>query len=166
MQDLKLITASVNDISEITQLAKVVWNQHYPTIIGQAQIDYMLNLMYSHQSLTEQMTKKGHRFYFIALNNINIGFISVNEEQASEWFLNKFYIDQSKASKGLGAKAFNELLSALNPKQITLTVNRQNYKSINFYFKTGFKIDRVADFDIGNGYVMNDFVMVWKKQID
>lgn len=164
MQDLKLITASVNDISEITQLAKIVWNQHYSAIISQAQIDYMLNLMYSEQSLTEQMTLKGHRFYFVNSNGINIGFISVNEEQPSEWFLNKFYVDQTKASKGIGAAAFNKLLHILSPKKITLTVNRQNYKSINFYFKTGFKIDHVADFDIGNGYVMNDFVMVWKKE--
>jgi hypothetical protein len=41
-------------------------------------------------------------------------------------------------------------------------VNRQNYKAINFYFKLGFKIQTVADFDIGNGYVMNDFVMVFE----
>ena len=39
----------------------------------------------------------------------------------------------------------------------------QNYKSINFYFKNGFVIERVADFDIGNNFVMNDFVMIWKR---
>jgi hypothetical protein len=44
-----------------------------------------------------------------------------------------------------------------------LTVNRQNYKSINFYFKIGFRIEKCADFPIGNGFVMNDFVMVWRK---
>ena len=44
-------------------------------------------------------------------------------------------------------------------KRITLTVNRQNYKAINFYFKHGFKIKSVDDFDIGNGFFMNDFVM-------
>ena len=27
-----------------------------------------------------------------------------------------------------------------------------------------FVIDRVADFDIGNSFVMNDFVMVWTKK--
>ena len=51
----------------------------------------------------------------------------------------------------------------LDPLTVRLTVNRQNFKSVNFYFKNGFTIERVADFDIGNGYVMNDFVMMWKK---
>ena len=59
--------------------------------------------------------------------------------------------------------AFIELLKLLKPEELRLTVNRQNFKSINFYFKNGFKIEQVADFDIGNGYVMNDFVMVWRK---
>jgi ribosomal protein S18 acetylase RimI-like enzyme len=48
-------------------------------------------------------------------------------------------------------------------RSITLTVNRQNYKAINFYFKNGFTIDHIANFDIGKGYVMEDFVM--KKRV-
>jgi hypothetical protein len=38
-----------------------------------------------------------------------------------------------------------------------------NYKAINFYFKNGFTIEKVADFDIGDGYFMNDFVMIWES---
>jgi ribosomal protein S18 acetylase RimI-like enzyme len=41
-----------------------------------------------------------------------------------------------------------------------LTVNRKNVQAINFYFSQGFRIDHAEDFDIGSGYVMNDFVMV------
>jgi RimJ/RimL family protein N-acetyltransferase len=51
----------------------------------------------------------------------------------------------------------------MQPDIIKLTVNRQNFKSINFYFKNGFKIEKVEDFDIGNGYWMNDFIMVKKN---
>jgi ribosomal protein S18 acetylase RimI-like enzyme len=54
----------------------------------------------------------------------------------------------------------NKFQHILQPKSITLSVNRQNFKSINFYFKNGFKIKSVEDFDIGNDYEMNDFVMV------
>jgi len=48
-------------------------------------------------------------------------------------------------------------------RSITLQVNRQNYKSVNFYFSVGFKIIQVADFDIGEGWQMNDFIMEWKR---
>jgi len=123
----------------------------------------MLNRMYSSASLTGQM-RKGHKFFLIQSAGNNIGFISVHRENDGEWFLNKFYINQQIAAKGLGGQAFEALKKQIAPRKITLTVNRQNFKSINFYFKNGFKIDRVADFDIGDGYVMNDFVMVWENR--
>jgi len=47
-----------------------------------------------------------------------------------------------------------------NNRPIRLQVNRKNYKAINFYFKNGFTIESVGDFDIGGGYYMNDFVMI------
>ncbi|MBK6985390.1 MAG: GNAT family N-acetyltransferase [Bacteroidetes bacterium] len=74
--------------------------------------------------------------------------------------MHKFYIDQQKSNAGIGTEVLNLLIQQINPKSLMLTVNRQNFKSINFYFKNGFKIDRVEDFDIGDGYEMNDFVMV------
>jgi hypothetical protein len=163
MQDVKLIPAAEKDLPVISELARVVWNQHYPAIISHEQITYMLDLMYSNKSLEEQMHNKGHLFFLIRAGLSDIGFISVHRENNNSWFLNKFYINQEVASKGVGARAFEELKKTIQPARMTLTVNRQNFKSINFYFKTGFKIERVADFDIGNGFVMNDFVMTWIK---
>jgi RimJ/RimL family protein N-acetyltransferase len=161
MESLKLLEAKESDIPEIAALAELIWNQHYPSIISQTQIDYMLNWMYSTDSLKEQMQIKNHLFHLIEKNEEKIGFVSVNKENEKDWFLNKFYIDQNKSAQGIGSKAFDLLIETIHPKKITLTVNRQNFKSINFYFKKGFVIERVADFDIGNGYVMDDFVMVW-----
>ncbi|MBL7933837.1 MAG: GNAT family N-acetyltransferase [Bacteroidia bacterium] len=157
---MKLTEASYKDIETISKLADTIWNQHYRSIITQQQIDYMLGKMYSLNSLRDQMMNEGHRFLLIGSEEKILGFISVKPEAGSEWFLNKFYIDQTFAAKGIGSAAFDQLVKLLKPSKMTLTVNRQNYKSINFYFKKGFVIERVADFDIGEGYVMNDFVMV------
>jgi ribosomal protein S18 acetylase RimI-like enzyme len=41
---------------------------------------------------------------------------------------------------------------------LQLQVNRHN-KARSFYKKIGFAVMEEADFDIGNGYFMNDFVM-------
>lgn len=164
MHELKLIPVTEKDISLVSDLADTIWNQHYPPIIGQEQVDYMLNLMYSRQSLLQQMKEKGHLFFAVNFKDHNIGFISVDKQEDKSWFLNKFYIDQEKAAKGLGTMVFKLLLEELNPEKITLTVNRKNHKSINFYFKNGFRIEEVKDFDIGNGYKMEDFIMIWKKR--
>ena len=163
MQHPSLVSATQTDIPTISELAHKIWNQHYPSIIGQAQIDYMLGKMYDKYSLKEQILIKKHRFYLIEFEGKAIGFISIYEESQNKWFIAKFYIDQTLAGKGLGASVFKEILSLTSAQSIRLTVNRENYKAINFYFKLGFKIEKVADFDIGQGYVMNDFVMLWGK---
>jgi len=155
-----LTIAQEKDLETIAQLAKVIWNEHYVSIIGQTQVDYMLAKIYNHQSLIEQMHHKHHVFYLIESNNQTIGFLSISSENGVDFFLHKFYIHQQIANKGIGTQVLELLIHTIKPKSLTLTVNRQNYKSINFYFKNGFKIDRVEDFDIGDGYQMNDFVMI------
>ena len=108
------------------------------------------------------MTLKKHLFYLIQKDEEAIGFMSVSSKNDADFFLHKFYIDQQKSNAGIGTQALHLIIDLIKPKSLTLTVNRQNYKSINFYFKNHFKIERVEDFDIGNGYQMNDFVMVRK----
>lgn len=162
---VELRKAKTEDIPAIAKLAETIWHQHYTSIIGTDQINYMLGMMYSYESLTEQMTQKNHVFYLIYENERCIGFISISkmENATHSYFIHKYYLLQELAGKGTGTAAFIELLKELKPEELRLTVNRQNFKSINFYFKNGFKIEQVADFDIGNGYVMNDFVMVWRR---
>jgi ribosomal protein S18 acetylase RimI-like enzyme len=162
MQEVQLIKAAEPDIPAIQALAELTWNQHYPSIISGDQIVYMLGKMYSLPALAEQMGR-GHAFYLIRRNSENIGFLSVEKTGENEWQLHKFYIDQALAAKGIGSAAFKKICDITRAEKIRLTVNRQNFKAINFYFRNGFKIERVADFDIGNGFLMNDFVMVWES---
>lgn len=157
---IQLILAKETDTDTIAGLAHQIWNEHYVAIVGQEQVNYMLNKMYSKQSLMDQINIKKHLFYLIQTKGQYVGFISISSENNSDFFLHKFYINQQQSNSGIGTRVLNQMIDLVNPKTLTLTVNRQNFKSINFYFKNHFKIDRVEDFDIGNGYEMNDFVMV------
>jgi RimJ/RimL family protein N-acetyltransferase len=166
MQDSSLLLKAVSEteIEKIADLAKIIWQKHYPPIIGQAQVDYMLKTMYDPESLLIQINEKGQQFYFIIFENETIGFISVTNEKDGCWMLNKFYVLDKEAGKGIGTEILEELKKIIQPKKIRLTVNRNNFKSINFYFKNGFRIDAVAQFDIGEGYIMDDFIMVWEAK--
>ena len=157
--NLELILTNENDLPEIAKLAHITWNEYYPAIVGQKQVDYMLASLYSNQAMKSQVEKEGQQFYFIQLEGTRIGFLSISIKQEL-LFIHKFYILSQNQKSGLGTKIM-ELIIKLFPqaKLFRLTVNRQNFKSINFYFKNGFIIKEVADFDIGNGYFMNDFVM-------
>jgi RimJ/RimL family protein N-acetyltransferase len=161
---VSLIPAQQSDFTTIAELAKSIWLQHYVPIIGEEQVNYMLNKMYSKASLTEQIQLKMHSFFLIQVDHKTVGFVSISNTD-NEYWIHKFYVLQNNQNKGVGSLVFTKLLQLMiNPKHIRLTVNRQNYKSINFYFKIGFKIEEVADFNIGDGYFMNDFVMLWKKE--
>jgi ribosomal protein S18 acetylase RimI-like enzyme len=156
---IELTLAKETDFKTIAKLAKVIWNAHYVAIIGQEQVNYMLDKIYNYDSLLEQLNKKKHVFYLIKSSNETVGFLSISTENNEDYFLHKFYIDQQKSNTGIGTQTLNLLQEIFRPKRLILTVNRNNIKSINFYFKNGFKIESIEDFDIGNGYQMNDFVM-------
>ena len=161
---LALKPATEKDFTTIETLARTIWHKHYIPIVGEAQVNYMLDTMYA-QSALENQQQEGQQFYLIVNNEKESGFISISTPDNKHLMLHRFYILQEKQNTGLGTLVFNKIVEELySPKTIRLTVNRQNYKSINFYFKLGFKIEKVADFDIGNNYYMNDFVMLWQNK--
>jgi ribosomal protein S18 acetylase RimI-like enzyme len=50
----------------------------------------------------------------------------------------------------------------LNAKILYLTVNKNNTKAINAYYRAGFYLENEVVNDIGNGYVMDDYVLAFK----
>lgn len=157
---INLTIAKEKDLDTIAQLAHFIWNEHYVSIVGQEQVDYMLGKMYSKESLISQLNELKHVFYLIENENSVIGFLSISTTNQSDYFIHKFYINKQRSNSGIGTYVLNFLIEAIKPKSLRLTVNRHNFKSINFYFKNQFKIEKVENFDIGNNYQMNDFVMV------
>lgn len=160
---IKLVLAGKDDVSIIQKLANEIWWKYYPVIIAFKQVQYMLDKFYSNDAIEKQMFELKHEFYLIKLDKKSIGFISIEDKGRKKYFIHKFYILPQKHKKGIGSKVFKKLVQQKNPIEIRLTVNRQNYKAINFYFKNGFKIEKVLDIDIGDGYYMNDFMMLWRK---
>ena len=162
--NLQLVVGSEENISAIQALARVIWNDHYPSIIGQDQVDYMLNRFYSHGAMLEQM-QHGQQFSLVMLDGVAVGFVAIEQRGEGSYFLNKFYIDTHCQRRGVGRGVWELLLTNLTSLcEMRLQVNRQNHKAINFYFKMGFVIEQVADFDIGDGYFMNDFVMLYQRK--
>ncbi|MFM2049244.1 MAG: hypothetical protein RI955_1792 [Bacteroidota bacterium] len=160
---IEFIPCTESHIAMIQQLADKIWRKHYPSIITIEQIDYMLNKMYSAKSLLQQMNE-GQQFTILSIDNYATGFIAVSKKEEHHYFINKLYVDTTQHRKGLGKLLLNKIEQEyIDAENFSLTVNRQNFNAINFYFKNGFVIESVADFDIGNGYVMNDFVM--KKKL-
>ena len=149
--------ATIADIPIIRELSETIWKRHYIEIISMQQIEYMLDKMYSVKKLEEEINHADYTYFIAFVNNELAGYIAISSSDKKNFMLHKFYILAEKRFKGIGEKVFNLVFQSFD--SISLFVNRQNYKSVNFYFKMGFKIADVIDNNIGDGYFMNDFIM-------
>ena len=157
---LSIRNASMADIPLIRELTFKVWPQTYSAIITKEQIDFMLEMMYSEASLTDQMNN-GNQFIIINDTNEPVGFAAYQEIEPSLFKLHKIYILATQQGKGTGKFLINHIIhiiKQLGAVSLQLQVNRDN-KARFFYEKNGFTIIQEADFDIGNGFFMNDYVM-------
>lgn len=150
--------ATIQDIPSIQSIAQITWANTY-TFLSQQQMDYMLDWMYSTISLQQQM-QNGHQFYVAVVGEI-IGFASVSKEEKNICKLNKLYVLPTTQKTGAGKALLQNVITFTKENKATelqLQVNRNN-NAKDFYLKQGFTILYEADFEIGNGFFMNDYVM-------
>ena len=144
----------------VDELAIEIWNEHYVPIIGKKQVDYMLEKFQSKKVMKEQI-EKGYIYFLVEDEGRNIGYIGI-EPSEDELFLSKLYLKSSERGKGFGKKAvkfLEELAGEKKLGKISLTVNKNNVKSIAAYEKIGFKNTGSIVMDIGGGFVMDDYKM-------
>ena len=156
--------ASVNDIPVIQALSYSIWPKVYADLLSQDQITYMLNWMYSKEALQGQITQEGITYLIIEDRN-PMGFAAFGPGIHNRFKLHKLYVDTIYHHGGLGRRLLEHMWSMLPPSCIgvELQVNKKNQAQY-FYQKMGFIIESEAIFDIGNGYVMDDYIM-WKPRI-
>ncbi len=154
--------AEESEIMIIQELAHTIWHNHYPGIITEEQINYMLDLMYSANVIKKEMTN-GHQWILILEGDIPIGYISwFYEKKLRKVKLSKLYVLITYHGKGIGQKALEYVKSnavKLKAGELYLTVNKTNHKAIEAYKRAGFSIEKSICTDIGNGFVMDDYVM-------
>ncbi len=160
--DIRLATAVELPILE--SLAREIWPHTYADIITTEQMDFMLNWMYSTETLITQQ-KDGHEFYILQKDSKDIGFLAI-EQTGDELKVNKVYVLPTAQGLGAGKKLMDKAIERAKAKQCTyifLQVNRVN-KAKFFYDKLGFTIRREEKFDIGHGFFMDDYVMELKVE--
>lgn len=153
--------ATLEDLESIDALARVIWQEHYTPIIGTEQVEYMLKKFQSVNSMREQVAN-GYEYSLVNYDQQLIGYMSFRLDP-NHLFLSKFYLKEQYRGKGFAHEmlAYIEKKALQNKRSsIQLTVNKYNTKSIHAYLKMGFDIEEDAVFDIGEGFVMDDHVMV------
>ena len=159
---MQLVKANSKHIPIIISLAKKIWPVAYGEILSKAQLDYMIQKFYNETALLESLAK-GHVFY-LAQNEQEkfVGFVSYEINcEPNKTKIHKIYVLPETQGSGVGKQLFEFVKTkALQVQQtaIFLNVNKYN-KAIYFYTNLGFKIIKEEVIDIGNNYIMDDYVM-------
>lgn len=154
------LVVNKEDIESIERMAKIVWPDTYKEILEPKQIDYMLNLFLSKKSIMDNIDK-GYYYEIIIDGDDEVGFISYYK-YSDRIFLSKLYILPNYQGHGYASKAISRLNSFNLP--IELTVNKYNLNAYDKYIHLGFRRKEAIVSDIGEGYVMDDYVMVLNKK--
>ena len=154
--------ATPSDIPLIRSLAEVVFPATYTPLLPDGQVEYMMQWMYSEESLRRQMAE-GHTYYIAFLDEVACGYLSVEQQSESLFHLQKIYILPTFQGRGIGKELFAIAVTHVReagtlPAALELNVNREN-RAVGFYQRMGMHRARTVDVEIGEGFYMNDYIM-------
>ncbi|MEE0418522.1 MAG: GNAT family N-acetyltransferase [Lachnospiraceae bacterium] len=149
-----------SQILEIANLAEVIWHEHFTKIIGEEQVNYMVEKFQSYAALKEQLAL-GYEYFQLFWNQELAGYAGIHQEDG-KLFLSKLYVKKDFRGNHISTKALNYLKTLAQSRSLSciwLTCNRHNDQSLAVYNHLGFHTVKTQVADIGNGYVMDDYVM-------
>ncbi len=165
--------ASIDDIDIIQGLAEIAFRETYKSILSGEQMDYMMEWMYSAESLRCQMAEKENVFFILSADGTDAGYVSMERHKSPPsdlegcivFNLQKLYVLPDYQGLGCGSALLSFAEDQMRLWAGTasrtcyeLNVNRHN-SAVSFYQRHGLRIVREGDFAIGGGFYMNDFIM-------
>lgn len=160
VNEIKIFEVYDSDIQRLADLAHEIWWQHFPPIIGEAQVKYMVDKFQSNEAIIHQL-RNGYEYFLAELDGTAVGYTGLVPDKG-KLMLSKLYVKDSTRGKGVGQALLDFIEAKCRAEgmdRIWLTVNRGNTGPINWYKNRGFIIVKEVDLDIGSGFIMDDYVM-------
>ena len=161
---MSIVEVKKEEIKELAELANEIWHEYWPCLLSEEQINYMVEIFQSKNAIKKQLEAENYSYYFLIKDNIKCGYFGISRKR-DYLFLSKLYIKKEYRHQGLGKIAFEkiiEIAQTLGYSSIKLTVNKNNKNTIDAYLKYRFAIIDKAVTDIGNGFVMDDYIMEYR----
>jgi GNAT superfamily N-acetyltransferase len=157
----RIAPLAATDIDSVCRLARTIWQSTYPALITQEQIDFMLADRYAPATLRNQFDDPLHTWRVARIADEITGFAH-GWMDGADCKLDKLYVHPDRQRQGIGNALLQEIRDWARQhgaRRLWLQVNRGNTQAIAAYGKYGFRIVDSRVFDIGNGFVMDDYVM-------
>jgi len=151
------------DFEVLSSLARTIWRAHYSAIISLAQIDHMLAGRLTAENLSRYVNSSERWLELLLLDSRAVGYCSYALQPDDETLkLEQIYLLPELHGRGLGGVMMRHAVSrarALGRTRLVLTVNKRNTGSIGVYRHHGFAITEDVVTEVGNGFVMDDYIM-------
>ncbi len=151
------------DFEPVIEVARRIWRAHYAPLIGAPQVEYMLERRFTVTNLSRYLEAGECWFDVLRCDDVIVGYCSYARAATPDVLkLEQLYLLAEMRGRGWGASMLRHVeqrAATLGCASLTLQVNKRNVGSIAVYRKAGFTVLEEAVFDIGDGYVMDDFVM-------
>lgn len=157
---MEICTLTPERYETFSSFAGSVFVDYYTSLIGKKQADYMVSLFLSPEAIKE-LCAKGAIFRILQEDRRMLGFCEYLKEE-DRVFLSKLYVRKEERHRGLGKILYEDCVrytKEIGLNKIYLTVNKYNTPSYEIYLHLGFKVIDAVVNDIGNGYVMDDYIM-------
>ncbi|MDE6101417.1 MAG: GNAT family N-acetyltransferase, partial [Ruminococcus sp.] len=119
----------------------------------------------SYDAMKEQTESQGYSYFAVNEDDVLCGYIAVKPEKDNRLFLSKLYLKRDMRGKGIASEMFRCVFceaEKAGKTSVYLTVNKYNDHAVSVYRKKGFEIIDSVVTDIGNGFVMDDYIMEYK----
>ena len=185
---LKLVETD-GDLQTTARVAHDIWFEYWPGLIGRAQTEYMVKNMQSLGAITRDIREVGYRYWLLYDDEGRIvGYTSslvedfsanpddpasakhgaeIAKRATKRLFISKIYLYAKERGKHYASRVIEFYEQLSRDEGLTamyLTVNRGNELAIRAYLGRGFDIIEEVAADIGEGFVMDDYIMC--KMVD
>lgn len=166
------------DIKELAALAKEIWYEYWPAIIGQAQTEYMVEKFQSEKAITNDMANNSYEYWLLRATEDEtpkelterdtpqtriVGFTGGHEEpETNRYFISKIYLRKTERGKHFASaviRFYENLCRDRGFHAMYLTVNKRNEMGIRAYTAKDFKTIESVETDVGEGFIMDDYIM-------
>ena len=91
-----------DDIEGVANLVREIWSQHFTSIIGELQVEYMLTNLQSSDAIKSQIND-GSEYYLVKVQRECVGYVGLNPDfEQNKMMLSKIYVRYSLQGKGAG----------------------------------------------------------------
>jgi len=172
------------DLQRTARVAHDIWFEYWPALIGIEQTEYMVKNMQSLAAITRDVRKVGYRYWLLYdEQGICVGYTSslaedftddpfgaeatkhgeeIAKRATKRLFISKIYLYAAERGKHYASRVlefYEQLCRDEGLEAMYLTVNRGNELGVRAYLGRGFETIQELAADIGEGFVMDDYIM-------